>query len=251
MKKNEKQSLISGKSAAVAMVICFVAVIAIAGAFVFGGSRGEQNNQVATAEQDAAEQTKDDSEETTTDDIFLPEDDEIDSEDMQEDAQEETDSLGEDQAADEGTETSGGDTSAVWFGEDSILTWPASGAVITGYSMDQTVFFQTLEQYQYNPAMIIAGEIGEPICASAAGIVESIGETAETGTTVTLDMGNGYQAVYGQLADVPLTVGQYVAAGDVIGSLNEPTKYYSVEGTNLYFQILKDGSPIDPMEHME
>lgn len=25
-------------------------------------------------------------------------------------------------------------------------------------SMDETVFFQTLEQYQYNPAMIIAGE---------------------------------------------------------------------------------------------
>ena len=36
--------------------------------------------------------------------------------------------------------------------------WPASGAVIMGYSMDQTVFFQTLEQYKYNPALIVAGE---------------------------------------------------------------------------------------------
>lgn len=43
----------------------------------------------------------------------------------------------------------------------------------------------------------------------------------------------------------------YVAAGSAIGSLNEPTKYYSVEGTNLYFQVLKDGEPVDPMNFME
>lgn len=251
MKKNEKQTLFTGRSAAVVMVICFVAVIAAAGAFAFGGNRGEQENQVATSEQDTAKQTKDDSKETTADDIFLPEEeDQSQSENVGESVTEGTDE--QDTAEpDEETETSGAYTSSVWFGEDSILSWPTSGAVITGYSMDRTVFFQTLEQYQYNPAMIIAGELGEPICASAAGIVESIGDTAETGTTVTLDMGNGYQAVYGQLADVPVAVGQYVAAGDVIGSLNEPTKYYSVEGTNLYFQILKDGAPVDPMNYME
>ena len=39
--------------------------------------------------------------------------------------------------------------------------------------------------------------------------------------------------------------------GSAIGSLNEPTKYYSVEGTNLYFQVLKDGEPVDPMNFME
>ena len=49
----------------------------------------------------------------------------------------------------------------VYFDENSTLAWPASGSVILGYSMDKTVFFQTLEQYKYNPAMIIAGEAGE------------------------------------------------------------------------------------------
>ena len=54
----------------------------------------------------------------------------------------------------------GSAASNLWFSEESVLTWPASGAVINGYSMDETVFFQTLEQYQYNPAMIISGEAG-------------------------------------------------------------------------------------------
>jgi len=30
--------------------------------------------------------------------------------------------------------------------------------------------------------------------------------------------------------------------------VSEPTKYYAVEGSNVYFQILKDGKPIDPEE---
>ena len=149
------------------------------------------------------------------------------------------------------TAASGNNTSGVWFGEESILEWPASGAVIMGYSMDQTVFFQTLEQYKYNPALIVAGETGETIGASAAGIVTNIEQTAQTGTTVTLDMGNGYTAVYGQLKEVPVSVGDYVGAGETIGYLSEPTKYYSVEGPNLYFEVLKDGEPVDPMNYME
>ena len=117
--------------------------------------------------------------------------------------------------------------------------------------MDHTVFFSTLEQYKYNPALIIGGEVGETIAASAAGIVTNIEDTAQTGTTVTLDMGNGYSAVYGQLTDVPVSIGDYIASGETIGTLNEPTKYYSVEGPNLYFEILKDGEPVDPMNFME
>lgn len=159
--------------------------------------------------------------------------------------QEENESSAEESAA------SGDNTSGVWFSEDSILEWPASGAVIMGYSMDQTVFFQTLEQYKYNPALIVSGETGETIGASAPGIVTNIEQTAQTGTTVTLDMGNGYSAVYGQLKEVPVSVGDYVETGGTVGYLSEPTKYYSVEGPNLYFEVLKDGEPVDPMNYME
>ena len=38
--------------------------------------------------------------------------------------------------------------------------------------------------------------------------------------------------------------------GDVIGVVAEPTKYYSVEGTNLYFELKKDGNPVDPTEYL-
>lgn len=254
MNKNERPSFLKGRGAAAGIVICFVAVIALVGVYTFNNYQRDIDEQMAKAEKQADELTEDKTEETTADDIVLPEaEDKQDGTETADDAAYGT-TDGQDSAdsgSAGGAETSGADTSGVWFSEDSVLTWPASGAVIMGYSMDQTVFFQTLEQYKYNPAMIIGGEVGETITASAAGIVTNIEETAQTGTTVSLDMGNGYTAVYGQLTDVPLSTGDYVNAGEMIGNLSEPTKYYSVEGPNLYFEILKDGEPVDPMNFME
>ena len=277
MNKNERPSFLRGKGAAVGIVICFVAVIALVGAYTFNSYQRDINEQLARAEEQAekltediegngenAENTAEDTvEETNTDDIFMPESDR----EVTDDGDNTQSPAGESKTDSAGTnlqdDTSGGNadtdgdaaasagTSGVWFTEDSTLAWPASGAVIMGYSMDQTVFFQTLEQYQYNPAMIVSGEAGETIGASAAGIVTNIEETAQTGNTVTLDMGNGYSAVYGQLSDIPVAVGDYVAAGEPLGTLAEPTKYYSVEGPNLYFEVLKDGEPVDPLNFME
>lgn len=256
MNKNERPSFLKGRGAAVGIVICFVAVIALVGVYTFNNYQKDIDEQMAKAEKQAEQLAEDKTEETTADEIVLPEaGDAQDGDGMAEgggpDGAEEQNGAGTDGGNAVGAETSGADTSGVWFSEDSVLTWPASGAVIMGYSMDQTVFFQTLEQYKYNPAMIIGGEVGETITASAAGIVTNIEETAQTGTTVSLDMGDGYTAVYGQLTDVTLSTGDYVNAGEMIGSLNEPTKYYSVEGPNLYFEILKDGEPVDPMNYME
>ena len=241
MNKNERPSSLRGKGAAVGIVICFVAVIAMVGAYTFNNYQKQIDEQVAKAEDRAEELTEEKSEEAATDDIVLPEEEEP----ME--TQEQT----ENNSASESETSASGGTSEVWFGEESTLAWPASGAVLISYSMDQTVFFSTLEQYKYNPALIIGGEVGETIAASAAGIVTNIEDTAQTGTTVTLDMGNGYSAIYGQLTDVPLAAGDYVAAGETVGILNEPTKYYSVEGPNLYFGIVKDGEPVDPMSFME
>ena len=246
MNKNEKMSFLKGKGAAIGIVVCFMAVLAVVGTYTVGNYKKDMKEQMAKAEKEAEQFTEDNTKETTTDEILLPEVEETD-ENEQESREDVSDTTG----TEEGVQQTGSAASNLWFSEESVLTWPASGAVINGYSMDETVFFQTLEQYQYNPAMIIAGEAGETINASAAGTGTAIEESAQTGLTVTLDMGNGYSAVYGQLKDVQVKTGDYVAAGSAIGSLNEPTKYYSVEGTNLYFQVLKDGEPVDPMNFME
>ena len=81
--------------------------------------------------------------------------------------------------------------------------------------------------------------------------MKSIDVTAETGTTVNIDIGNGYELFYGQLKEDPVQVGQAVEAKTVLGYVSQPTKYYSVEGANVYFEMRKDGQPINPVEFME
>lgn len=245
MNNNEKQSFFKGKGAAVTMVICFVAVIVMVGAYTFNNYQDKMNQQLAEAEEQNTS-TEEDSEATTADDIVLPETENDTSDTEDTDAADSAEGTGENEDM-----STSGTPYDVWFTEESTLEWPASGAVLIGYSMDQTVYFSTLEQYKYNPALIIGGEVGESIGASAPGIVTNIEQNAQTGLTVTLDMGNGYSAVYGQLKEIPLEVGDYVNTGEIVGYLSEPTKYYSVEGPNLYFEILKAGEPVNPLDFME
>lgn len=136
------------------------------------------------------------------------------------------------------------------FTEASLMEWPLSGDVLLDYSMDKTVYFPTLNEYKYNPAVVISSDVNAPVLAAANGQVVSIASNEETGTTLTMDMGNGYQAIYGQLKEVPYEEGDTVASGSVIGYISEPTKYYSVEGSNLYFEMTKDGTPIDPVMYL-
>ena len=247
MNKKEKFSFLKGKGASVGIVLCFVAVIAMVGTVTFRNYKKNMNEQIAKVQQETEKLTKENDAAANSKDV-LPmegEEDATPSQTDHADRQEQEGASSTDGTEAENGQQQGQETDA------SILEWPASGATLIGYSMDQTVYFPTLEEYKYNPAMIIGGEVGESIKASATGTVSSIEETAQTGTTVTLDMGNGYAAVYGQLKDLSVSEGDTVATGEPIGLLNEPTKYYSVEGPNLYFKVMKDGEPVDPMKFME
>lgn len=137
------------------------------------------------------------------------------------------------------------------FNADMDLLWPLQGNVIMNYSMDQTIYFATLDQYKYNPAVIIQSEVNNQVTSVAQGQVTAIDTNEETGATMTVELGDGYSAVYGQLKEIPQKVGDYVESGEIIGYVNEPTKYYSVEGSNLYFELTKDGAPVNPMEYIQ
>lgn len=134
------------------------------------------------------------------------------------------------------------------FNPDNGVVWPLEGTVLLDYSMDSTIFFPTLQQYQYNPAMVISGKVNDKVYFVAKGKITNIETNEETGCTVTQDLGDGYTAIYGQLKELNFEIGDMVESGQVVGYVSEPTKYYSVEGSNVYFQLLKDGVPVDPEE---
>ena len=140
---------------------------------------------------------------------------------------------------------------ALDFSEEDGLVWPIVGDVLINYSMDKTIYFPTLEQYKYNPAIVISAAQGENIAAAADGRVTSVGYDPVIGNTVVMDLGNGYELTYGQLDNIIVSEGSYVSMGDNIGTVASPTKYYSLEGTNVYFMLTKDDQPVNPMSKLQ
>ncbi|MBQ8559932.1 MAG: M23 family metallopeptidase [Tyzzerella sp.] len=242
--KNKNDVSRREKSAAVGLVVCFVAMIAIVGMITFSqyqrNTQQEQEQQLAEAElQDTTETEVKDAEQDKTQSANTNS------------VQAELDIPIEEETPDVVITPSLSQPSVLEFSPSDVLIWPVDGNVILSYSMNQTVYFSTLDQYKYNPAMIISGEVGDEVLAAAEGEITSIETTAQTGTTITMNLGNGYELVYGQVKEVCVHEGDRVVQGDVLGYVSEPTKYYSVEGPNLYFQLLKDGEPVNPLEYLE
>lgn len=137
------------------------------------------------------------------------------------------------------------------FSDTSKITWPVMGNILLDYSMDTTIYFPTLAQYQCNPGVVIQAEVSQPVETPANARVEAIGVNEEIGNFVVLDFGNDYLATCGQLKEIQVVENEYLEAGRILGYVAEPTKYYSVEGSNVYFELRHNGEAIDPVEYFE
>lgn len=52
------------------------------------------------------------------------------------------------------------------FTDTDKLSWPVTGNIVLGYSMDTTTYFPTLDQYKVNPANVIQSEVSTPVSGS-------------------------------------------------------------------------------------
>lgn len=137
------------------------------------------------------------------------------------------------------------------FDAGQTLAWPVVGNVLINYSMDGYVYFTTLGQYRYSPAIVISAAPGEHITSASDGIVSNVFYDEEIGNAVTVTLGSGYELTYGQLENIAVERGDYIATGELIGVVAQPTKYYSMEGSNVYFAMTKDGEPVNPLTQLQ
>lgn len=129
---------------------------------------------------------------------------------------------------------------------ESGLTWPIDGKILMPFSMDKSIYFSTLGQYKCNPAVIIEGKEGDSVVSACDCVITKVSENTETGLTV-VAKANNYKFIYGQLKDVSVKKGDTIQEGQVLGNLAAPSKYYTNEGCNLYFQVKEDGESVNPL----
>ncbi|WP_458408346.1 peptidoglycan DD-metalloendopeptidase family protein [Anaerotignum sp.] len=132
------------------------------------------------------------------------------------------------------------------------FAYPLEGEVVLPYSIDHAIYDPTLEQYRTNASISISAEKGAAVEAVADGTVQEIAEDTEMGKTITIAHHDGWLTTYGQLEDtVKVKKGDKVSQGQVIASVDAPTKYGAALGSHLEFAMEQHGEPKDPEKHLE
>lgn len=96
----------------------------------------------------------------------------------------------------------------------------------------------------FHTGIDISTNPGDPVRATADGIVSFSGWNGGSGNLVVLEHGHGFSTFYAHNRALAVKVGQKVKKGDVIGHVGS-TGYST--GPHVHYEIWKEGKPVDPI----
>ena len=121
------------------------------------------------------------------------------------------------------------------------LDWPLRGSLVGRFGPERHPKWGTVT---INNGIDIETEIGTPVRSVAKGRVDYTSEDFGTyGQMIIVNHGDGYYTLYGHLSEIGVSVGQEVAAGQVIGNSGDSG---SLKGPVLHFEVRKGGTSLDP-----
>ena len=135
--------------------------------------------------------------------------------------------------------------------EMSVTYWPVEGELERLHDVEHLHYDVTLRDWRTHEGVDILAPLGETVCAAMSGVVMGVEEDGLYGTVVTVDHGDGTQAVYANLASIPaVNPGDWVMAGDVIGAVGTTALCEIGQGTHLHFAMYLDGQSVDPLDYL-
>ena len=237
------------------LVIAAFLVLSVLTAYnIKTGKEGPEasNTEIKETEEEKVKETIGDSEDViTSDETRSREDYDDDDREQAENQEEDKDTSVKDKKEDKKEEEKNEDTLKQYsYNGKNDLTWPLIGNIILPYSMDTTVYYTTLDQYACNDGILIGAKVGDDVVAPADGRVVNVFESDRYGQTVTLLIGDYYEVSCGQVENVKYEIGDEVEEGDVLATVAEPTRTFSLEGPHLFFKMTYKGEPVNPTDYL-
>ena len=129
---------------------------------------------------------------------------------------------------------------------------PVENATLScDYTEASVVYNQTLNVYTGHLAIDFKADYGAEVLAVWAGKVESVTSSYLTGTTVTIDHGNGLKTVYNSVEAVEgLQAGMSVTKGQVIAYVSDNNRQEYKDGPHLHFEVLENGEKTSPYKYL-
>ncbi|MCK9174101.1 MAG: M23 family metallopeptidase [Desulforhopalus sp.] len=117
---------------------------------------------------------------------------------------------------------------------------PINGAVTSPYGARRDPING---RRSFHEGMDFQGYRGEPIHATADGVVLRAFCNGGYGKYVELDHGNGFHTAYGHMTRIKVHSGQHIKRGTVIGFVGNTGRS---TGPHLHYEVKRSGSPVNP-----
>lgn len=103
-------------------------------------------------------------------------------------------------------------------------------------------------RYQFHGGVDIGGQMGDPICAFAAGTVEYIGKDDSYGLYLQIDHGNGVKSFYAHCSKVTVSKGQTVTLGEKVAEIGSSG---SATGPHLHLELKYNKMHLNPIYYVD
>jgi murein DD-endopeptidase MepM/ murein hydrolase activator NlpD len=100
----------------------------------------------------------------------------------------------------------------------------------------------------FHSGIDISSSPGNPVKATADGIVSFSGWSGGSGNLVVLEHGHGFSTFYAHNRSIPVKVAKKVKRGDIIGYVGSTG---NSTGPHVHYEIWKDGKPINPVNYLK
>lgn len=100
----------------------------------------------------------------------------------------------------------------------------------------------------FHSGIDISSSPGNPVKATADGIVSFSGWSGGSGNLVVLEHGHGFSTFYAHNRSIPVKVAKKVKRGDIIGYVGSTG---NSTGPHVHYEIWKDGKPINPVTYLK
>ena len=129
---------------------------------------------------------------------------------------------------------------------------PLDGTTVAVFSTSELMYDSTMNDWRTHAGIDIQATEGDAVKTAAAGTVQSVKYDELMGNTVVIAHSGGYTTQYSSLMDAPpVSEGQQLSAGDVIGYVGTTAAAEVEIGPHIHFSVSKDGKTIDPAEYVK
>ena len=133
----------------------------------------------------------------------------------------------------------------------AAFVWPVTGEISMEYSVDYPVFNRTMSDWRTHEGLDIEAAQGATVLSCASGTVTEVKRDDAYGMTVKVEHDGGLVSLYAGLAETPaVKAGDWVSAGDVLGSVGNTAVCEISEPSHLHFAMYLDGESADPLSYL-